>query len=185
MSAEAPTLDALQDAVIAAVKARLPALKEVKAHDGRFDLDELKAFQANAPAVRIALLGTRQSDPVGSGETDHDVIVGAYVVTRDAPGLPRGKGAAAIVSGLLALVPGAEWGLSVRPAKDVRAENLYSGRLQGQGLCLWGVTWLQPVRLGEDVWDDDGVFPPLAYARHDDGAFTETAVDLREDGDAP
>lgn len=185
MSAETPTLDELLDAVVAGVKSKLTALKECKAHDGRFDLDELKAFQAQAPAVRLAVLGTRPSVEAGTGESDYNVIVAAYVVTRDAPGLPRGKGAMAIATALLALVPGNEWGLSVGPPRDVRAENLYSGKLQGTGLCLWGVTWLQPIRLGEDVWAEDGVFPPLAYARHDDGAFTEVAVDLQGAGDAP
>lgn len=172
----------LQAAVVATIKARLPALREVKAHDGRFDIEELRTFAANAPAVRVAVLGTRRAEDTGTGAWDHEAVVAAFVVTRDERGLPRGEAAAGIVTALLALVPGRRWGVpGVQAAREVRADNLYSNKVQAQGVCLWGVTWVQPIRIGEDVWAEDGTFPAVAYARHADGRFQEVAVDLGAD----
>ena len=56
----------LPDRVADAIRAALPGLREVAAHAGRFDLDELKAFTARAPAVRVALLRVDKGVEVGS-----------------------------------------------------------------------------------------------------------------------
>ena len=85
------------------------------------------------------------------------------VLTRDAPGLPRGTAARNLVDALeLQIFQGVDrtdektgetrcsnrWGLDgVGPVEQVRSQNLYSGMIDKHGVALWAVSWRQSVRL--------------------------------------
>lgn len=134
--------------VAAAIAAALPGLREAEAHAGRFDLDELAAFTARAPAVRVALLRVGPGREMSGPSIQREARLAAFVVTRDAPGLPRDRAAAAIAQRLLTLIANNRWSLAdLGQAREAEAENLYSKGARGQGVSLWAVSWLQPLAL--------------------------------------
>jgi len=176
-------LAGLPDRVADAIRAALPGLREVAAHAGRFDLDELKAFTARAPAVRVALLRVDKGVEVSGPAMRREAQLAAFIVTRDAPALPRDRAAAAIAQALLALAEGARWGSpDLGQARSVAAENLYSAGARGQGVSLWAVSWAQPLML--EAAPAPGVPVDLYVSQAPEtGAAFEAAYALA--GDAP
>jgi len=144
-----PTLLARLPGVIAGlIHAEMPDLREAAAHPGRFDLDELRAFMARAPAVRVAALGIDQGTEAGGPVLWREIDLAAFVVTRPAPQLAAADAALAIVQRLLEFVPGRRWAETcLGQARAVAARNLYSGGARDSGVALWAVTWSQPVQL--------------------------------------
>ena len=104
-SPQGPRLNALLEAIRAGVREALPGLKTCALHDGRFRAAKLRRWALRAPAVLVAWLGTPGTETPGALWTDCDHRFGAFVVTRDALGLPRGKAARRIVLVLLLLIP--------------------------------------------------------------------------------
>lgn len=138
----------LPDRVADAIRAALPSLREVAAHAGRFDIDELKAFTARAPAVRVALLRVDAGVEAAGPAIRREAALAAFIVTRDAPALPRDRAAATIAQALLTLVEGNRWASpDLGQARNVAAENLYNAGARGQGVSLWAVSWSQPLML--------------------------------------
>lgn len=145
------TLDGLLDAAVAALAARfvpappaLPAagqLREVVAHGGRFDLDELLRHQARTPCLRVAIAEVE----LGEGP-ESTVQMLAGLVVADRPQLPRARHAAQFVRALLGYLPGQRWGLAgVRPAAAIRARSLYDGQIDTAGVALWQLQWVHRV----------------------------------------
>ncbi|WP_434361057.1 hypothetical protein NF212_21885 [Parasalinivibrio latis] len=65
------------------------------------------------------------------------------------------------------MVPNNRWGMAALcGATDVAAENLFSGRIDKQGVAMWAVTWSQSIRIGEDIWQG-GVLPSAVYINGD------------------
>jgi len=159
------TLDDLRDAIANNLKSKLPDLRECRPHAGRFDLSELRRVAAKTPAVFVACLGVRESALLESGECDADLVMAAFVVTSDQKGLPRDVSALNIIEFLLMYVPGKQWGLQGRAfqAREVQAQNMYSGEVDKAGVAMWAAVWRQKVRLGESVWDETGVLPSHVY----------------------
>lgn len=139
-------LDRLRTAIVAGIKAGLPALRDCRPHPGRFTLPELKATAAQAPAVRVAVLGATDVMPTQGGVAAM-VQCAAFVVTADRPQLPRDVGALLLVSGLLPLVPLNCWGLDdqVDGAAQVRADNMFARDVAEQGVAMWAVSWRHEV----------------------------------------
>jgi len=148
------------------IKSKLPDLRDCRPHAGRFDLAELRRVAAKTPAVFIACLGVRESKMIESGECDADLVMAAFVVTADVKGLPRDVAALNIIEFLLMYIPGKQWGLEGKAfqARDVQAQNMYSGDVDKAGIAMWAASWRQKVLLGESVLDDDGVFPSHVYS---------------------
>jgi hypothetical protein len=143
------SLSTYRAAVVAGIEAAVPAFRSVEPHGGRFDLDELKRFGAAAPAARVALLGVSPAQELASGAMRATVRAGVFVLTRDAPALPRDVAALVLVDGVLQAVRGNLWGLDTteRP-QAMRADNLFGTRLAQTGIDLWAVSWEQRVHLG-------------------------------------
>lgn len=146
------TLPELLDAIAADLRAHLgSAAASVETHPGRFGADDLRRLAARAPAVRVALLGVGGLTVQGNGRQRADCLLAAYVITTDRPGLrDRHEVAGALVGRLLARTALREWaGIDPRDqkpalAEDVRADNLYAGAIDQQGIALWAVSWAQP-----------------------------------------
>ncbi len=159
------TLDDLRQAIADQIKAKLPELRDCRAHAGRFDLGELRRVATKTPAVFIACLGVKESELRESGECDADLVMAAFVVTSDVRGLPRDLSALNIIEFLLLYLPGKQWGLGGKAfqAREVQAQNMYAGDVDKAGIALWAATWRQKVRLGTSVWDETGVLPSHVY----------------------
>lgn len=143
------SLIACRDGIVAAIKAAIPALKEVKSHAGRFDLAELQRLAAKAPAVRVACLGVLSAKAT-PGCVEITVSWAAFVIAKDQRGLKRDAAALALITAIMPTIPGNLWGLDNVDAPDkIRADNLYSGKLDQKGVALWGVRWQQDMQLGQ------------------------------------
>jgi len=81
------SMTAYRSAVVAKLAATFPTC-DVAGHSGRFNLATLKAFSLKAPAIRVAVLGVRQTKPQAGGCTEARLAVGVYLVTRDTPPVP-------------------------------------------------------------------------------------------------
>ena len=157
--------------VVDGIAARLPELKSVAAHPGRFDLEELKRFALAAPAVRVALPGLPRVEVRSDERLEVTAQVACFVVTRDAPGLPRDDAALAIAQGLLELAALNQWGVDaeagfgVLPARELRAESLYSAEIDRAGVAFWAVSWRQRLILRQSVFAPSGPLPAELYVR--------------------
>lgn len=158
-------LDDFRKTIAADIKTVLPDLRECKPHAGRFDLSEIKRLSARTPGVFISVLGIVSSEEIGTGETDLELAMASYVLTADTRGLPRDVAAVNLVEALSLRIIGSRWGISggVHPAGKVKANNLYSGDLDRIGIAMWGISWRQKVRLGENLWADEGSVPTELY----------------------
>ncbi|MBY6244130.1 DUF1834 family protein, partial [Methylosinus sp. Sm6] len=80
----AQNLSVLRDAVVAALRAKIPGVRSIEPHGGAFDEAELKKFATSAPAIRVALLGFDQVARHSTGQLRLPVHLAAVVITRDA-----------------------------------------------------------------------------------------------------
>ena len=166
-------------AVAAEIKVWIPDLKTCTVHDGRFDRDGLKRFSLQTPAILVSCLGSASVTDRGDGGINADRLWAAFVLTRPAPGLPRGEGARNLVDALeLLILRGVErtdektgeirssnrWGLKgVGPAEQVRSQNLYGGTIDSKGVALWTVTWRQALRIRPLSEEEDCPIPSEVY----------------------
>ncbi len=149
-------------AVVSDVEAFLPDLQECIAHPGRFNAEELQLFVARPPAVRIAVLGIASGTRTPDDALRVVASFAAFIVTGDAPGLPRDAAAINLVEAVAGRVNTRIWNEACEPAENIRAENLYSSQVNNNNLALWAVTWGQPIIL--DRRDDDaGALPRKLY----------------------
>ena len=153
----------------------LPDLATCEVRRGPVGRDVLSRLGKRAPAVLLSCLAVRSIEPAPGGEvritdegvvspqgsTDADLQVGAFVVTRDAPQLPRDEAALAIVEGVLQWLP--FWkrpDVKSGPPRGVRADNLFSEKLDGAGIAIWAITWSQKLRLDSDAVEPAGGLVP-------------------------
>lgn len=139
----------LRTAVIEAIKAALPGVKDVKGHLGRFSASDLSTFIMAAPAVRVAVLGIADARSADAGDgIDCTARLAVYVVTKDTAGLARDEAATAAVERIALLATGNRWGLDfTMPAGAPIAQNLFSDETLKKGVALWAIDLPQPVAL--------------------------------------
>lgn len=128
-------------------------------HGGDIDLDELKVYARNTPAVILALAGMKGL--FQGGERASECMWALFVACED-----KGDGAGGVYGKIeqthdyvdailrILLTFGQRWGLSeegVGPVQDVVARNLYSRKLDDRGVSLWGVSWKQQIDLADDT----------------------------------
>ena len=153
-----------------------PRKVDCASHGGRFDAGELARFRLAAPAVRAACLGIASAREDGEGSVILDFRLAAVTVAAGRNASRRGKDSRRLaeriafelaldqqsetadgqraawplsVFGAAALedaYPGGPRGCDIGDPREIRAANLYSGKLDGKGVALWAVTWLQQLR---------------------------------------
>ena len=161
-------------------------------HGGRFDATELGRFRLAAPAVRASCLAVASASADGDGSVLLDYRVAAVAIARGGRGEKRGEQARRLADrvafelareqkgeGGLRLWPqaafsatelapavagGPRWG-DIGEPREIRAANLYSAQLDGKGVALWAVTWLQQFR----ARPEDFALPGI-----EEGAIPET-----------
>jgi predicted alpha/beta hydrolase len=132
-------------------------------HPGRLTLDELVRVGPTTPSVLVAILRSKRGKDLGSGEIEINVRVAAYCLTA----LSDADLAHDLAAEIAGLVPHQNWGAGasgVLPAlPTVKVKNLHTAAIAAQDVTLWAVTWWQPVRLGADLWEEDGTLPTTVY----------------------
>ena len=149
-------------------------------HGGRFDATELGRFRLAAPAVRPACLAVASAKADGDGSVLLDYRVAAVAIARGGRGEQRGEQARRLADRIAfelareqkgedsrrlwpqatfsateldpAAGGSARWG-DIGEPREVRAANLYSAQLDGKGVALWAVTWLQQFRAAPQDFD--------------------------------
>ncbi len=143
----------LRDAVVASLKAKLPAGLSIETHGGTFDLAEVKRFATLAPAVRVAIVGAGRASRHSDGRWKVPVRFAAVVVTRDtadATKVRRDAAALLLASAIELAIASNRFGLEgVFQPEDVEARSEYSGPLDTLGVALWQVTWTSAALIGE------------------------------------
>lgn len=145
----APDLIAqIPDLIAARIKVVLPALRSCEGRAGRFDVEALAKLGVAAPAVLVSTLRIAQGNIFAGMAPEFTLELGAFVVTKDAMGLPRDAAAATICQTLLSIVPETNWGVAeLGAAQGIEALPLITSAKIGTGVSLWAVTWRQPVTL--------------------------------------
>lgn len=166
------------------IDAAIPELAECDWHPGRFDLAEIRDFGARTPSVRVSLITVGPGAEQGGPTWYHELVMAAFVLTQDAPGLPRDVMAMALVQRLLQLIPTTNWGSDhVGQARQVSAESLYSKGTRERGIGLWGISWRQHMRLVTDTPLDPNFLEVICSTGLNAPAFDPFEVS-RIEGDA-
>lgn len=166
MSAPLAPFDLLPDLAAraaGAIAAVAPELVTCQSRAGALMPAELKDLGLRAPAVIVSWLEARPAVERAGPAPSLDLGMAAYVIARDALGLPREIVAAAIATRILALVPGRTWERAeAGEAHGLRLQSLATQAVRREGIALWAVTWLQPIQLaGEGVL---GEMPRTVFA---------------------
>lgn len=141
-------LFALPGLVAETIRLSLPALATCRGFAGRFDVAVLKRLGLAAPAVLVSRLGARQSELLAGPHKLFEADMAAFIVTKDALGLPRDEAAQSISSVLLRLIPEKTWGqVGVGAAQRVREVGMITEASEKEAISLWAVTWMQPLAL--------------------------------------
>lgn len=152
MTACEERLVAFREAVVADFRAFLPDAREVSAHFGPFDLDELKAFVVKAPAIRVSIVGSAPAAPVATREVDVGLHVAAYIVTRASASVPADVAALSIAEQLIGRLSQRSFTRWSDVPEKIKLENHYSGKVREAGsIALFSVDWHQVVRIGANV----------------------------------
>lgn len=137
-------LNDFREAVRSAVASGVGQFVKVETHGGRFDAEELKRWAKQAPCAVTSTLGVRSMRQEG-GQNVVSLQLGVFVIARDTPGAKRDSLALTLVEAVLAVVTPSQRfadGYSHVP-EGIRADNLFTGQLDAQGVALWAVTWQQ------------------------------------------
>jgi phage gp37-like protein len=142
-----------REAVVAGLRAALPALRDVQPHGGRFNLDELKRYSVNAPAARVAFAGMKPVELDDAGRIIGPLHMAVYLITagRDGDGLLLD-----LIEDAAAVIRLNQWGLrDISAARIDAIENLYSSGAEAQGVYLAGITFEQQLAFGSNLADAD------------------------------
>lgn len=173
-----------RNAIAADLKANIAAAKTVATHRGQFaSVDEVNRYAVKAPAVLVALLDAAGM-PIGSAMLRCTCRVGIYVMTKDAPNAPRDDTAIGIVNAVLLRAITSDWGADATTPANLRAQNLYRGDIDKQGICLFAVSFDQVVTIEYTL--ADGLAEPFETFHQDiDAAPANGAIDISQTTELP
>lgn len=186
------SLVAVRDAMVAAIKTALPPAVSVAAHAGRFDEAELARYAVASPTVLVACLGVVGVSARG-GEVAADVLWGAFVVAGPGKrGVAPQAVALALLPPLLACIAGNRWGREEAEThpEALKADNLYSAKLDGNAVALWAASWRQRITIGGGLTQEELDALPdflscgLTQADHGGTVLDETVFPVRPADDA-
>jgi hypothetical protein len=150
---------ALRDALVGRFSG-LPGVVTCRAHDGRFDLPELKRMGAwNSPTVLVACLGLDGLEPRGTREVFGRFRWTAIVVAKRGDDRRRNQQSPGDVAASIALriVYELENGLPVAEACSradrIEAGNLFSTAIARKGHTMWAVAWRQETKITPEDLD--------------------------------
>jgi hypothetical protein len=180
-------LDDVRTAIVDTLKndAVLTALSvDVRAHRGRFTMEDLKIIAARPMSCLVSFLSVRRAE-LQAGEVQCQCLFGAFVVTTDKPNVSRDSAALVISTRLLMLIPGNLFGLDISAPENIEAVNLYSGSLNEKGVALWAVTWEQPVAFDVTDLNDDSILDDFLrfHADWDLGPEPDGQIEARDEVD--
>ena len=172
----------LRGAVVTSLRAAFPpaSVPVVRAHRGAFNPSSVARYSRKSPAIFVVLHGTDNVERMGDGKTRTRVSMSAVAITNVGDG-DDDDASVAMVETLIRLVPNEDWDLDdADGAENVRAQNLYSDKLDDKRVNMWAVTWEQGICMPAMTTED---FDTLEdYLRTH---ATSTPSDAGDDDPAP
>jgi len=153
------TLDEFQTAIATTIAAQVPTAN-VDTHGGEYTWEAISRYAANDPCIMISLAGAKVEQGTFPSQMTAHVSVAVSVITQTRAGAAGGRHTRGLryTTELLRVVNqfGQYWGLPasnkcLQVPKGLRAENLYSSKLDSNDIAMWGVTWKQMVDLIDDT----------------------------------
>lgn len=150
------------------------AFKTVQPYGGEFTEEEVKALSFTCPAALPSVLGWRKTNNARLGGNNvYSARAAVFVVVKHTQRPVRFSGAmqrAELVSSLLPVwrPPGCFGQID-----EIRAENLYSRKLDQKGLALWVVTWWHELKFDPANKPNLDDLPDLTGVDIDSQARTE------------
>lgn len=147
----------LRESIVTSLKSEVATLKSVVGHGGRVSLEELRriALPASAPAALVVVLGGDVEREGGGGTGVCEAQVAVFVACLGDSQTLRDAEALTVAEAVLVQAVRNAWDFddAQAPAR-IRADNLFSGRIDRHGVALWAVRWNQRVNVG---YEDDYV----------------------------
>lgn len=161
-------IETFKAAVIAAIKTKLPELKETEVLGGRFNLDALLERSIRPPAVYFSML--KSPIAIGaSGKVSLDAKCAAYIITEGDEA--KRDSSAWTIAETIAVMFGEQprWNtVKVGLPEKCEIEPLISAKYRKRGVTLIAVTWNQSItRLGDSLFDDEGTVFTTLYVNDD------------------
>jgi hypothetical protein len=174
------SITAVQQAIVTTLKTGLTDLKTCDIHGGSFDVQELLRVSVRAPGVLVTVLDATVDG--GAFPPAAQVTFAAFIYAADKPGMPRGQAALALAEAALALIYGADWGISdvQTTPSQIQARNLFSTQLDKKGVAIWGISWQQKIELSQMV-DATQLNDFITFDAHYDVDTTQTDNPVAED----
>jgi len=156
------TLPAIQQAIVSALSAAGLG-DHVQSHPGRMSIDDLKRLVVRGRStVCVGCLGLPRIEYTSVG-VELETHLAAFILAVDGQGLPRDATAMTLAAAVGRLVVSNVWGREDLDTPDaIRADNLYSGKLDQRAVALWAVTWRQNWRPVADSSSIDDLLRVLA-----------------------
>jgi len=135
------------EVVCAALRLRLPDVRDIAPHPGRFDLAEMERTVTRGVAVRVSLLGLRANADLGGPEFPIELRLAAFALATQGDAAARAALCATVAQVIVTSVQAFRFAdPDLGPARVTEAVNLYGGSARS-GAALWGVSWTQPAQL--------------------------------------
>jgi hypothetical protein len=132
----------------------MTTVKDVQAHGGRFDVDEISRWATRSPAILVSVLGIPDTEHEGVAEGN--IRMAAFIVTAGTSATLRDANALSLAETVTAHAVNNLWNYADAHApQNVTAQNLYSSALDKKlRVALWAVTWTQRADLSIPDEDD-------------------------------
>lgn len=130
-------------------------VQSVERHIGKFDKpEEVKRWMGNRDGgIRVAAVRIPKMENIGS-ELIGTINFAAYVFMTDMWGHSKDVRAEVVTAKVAQAIMSRGWHKTYNAkstALDVRADNLYSGKIDELGVSIWVVTWTQDWRLDVEI----------------------------------
>lgn len=118
-----------------------------------------------APAILVELADATPADDAGTGQLCTAARFEARIVFDQVPAAgsnPPLQALSLAAAVAQEIFTASRFGQPVGPARDIRIEpDQFKPELAGY--CVWLVEWTHDVRLGDSVWDGEGILPSEIY----------------------
>ena len=163
----------LVTAICEVLEAELPPVS-ARLYEGEFETESQRRIRLAPPMVLVAPLGGKPGEDRGTGEWEIDLRLAAFCIHRSPQPGRRQEDALSLAEAVATRAHlNDDWGGAAAGLGQVeQMENLFS--LSGeQAFSVWGVTWRQPILLGESIWDGSGDIPSEIWVGFNADSYPE------------
>lgn len=169
----------LRSEIVAKLEAAIEDANTVEPYGGRLNLGEIKRITARPPAVLVALINGNSSKEEAADPIRVDMLISAFIIAEDKPGVNRDAVALSIAEQVVAQVAAWPWRGKAQASapNELKLESLYSGELDRTGVALLAVTWKQTVPIGIDRFEAERIAAELPAFADPEGLTIAGAAD--------